>query len=310
MNLSRTHKAIWALIIANFIWGAAPPLFKWSLENIPPFTLAFFRYGLGALIFLPFCYRNLKIYKSDYVSYFLLAFFGITINISFFFLALLKTDSINAPIIASSAPLFIIASSILFLKEKVGTKKIIGGLIGLAGVLVIILLPALGKILSADRQGFDGSIEGNLFIILSTVGGIIHLLIAKELAKKYGVSTIIWWMFAIGAATFVPLMVWEVQTTGFLVNLNIQGITGILYGAILATVIANYLYLYAIKMLQASEVGMFVYLDPIIAIIIAIPLLGEIPSPLYVLGSLLVFGGIYIAEGRIHYHPFHKLKSG
>src|SRR5258708_32548408 len=99
MSLSKTQKAILALILANLIWGAAPPLFKWSLENIQPFTLAFLRFFLGALIILPFCYKNLKIAKKNWLSFFLLAFIGVTINISFFFLSLQKTESINVPII-------------------------------------------------------------------------------------------------------------------------------------------------------------------------------------------------------------------
>ncbi len=101
----------------------------------------------------------------------------------------------------------------------------------------------------------------------------------------------------------------EIGTHGFLTGLNIQGVTGIIYGAIGATAIANYLYFYAIKQLPASEVGLFIYLDPIIAIMIAIPLLGELPTPLYIAGAVLVFMGIFIAEGRLPYHPLHKLRK-
>ncbi|PIX68551.1 hypothetical protein COZ40_02690, partial [Candidatus Roizmanbacteria bacterium CG_4_10_14_3_um_filter_39_13] len=42
-----------ALIIANIIWGAACPIFKFALVNIPPFTIAFIRFFFAGIIFLP-----------------------------------------------------------------------------------------------------------------------------------------------------------------------------------------------------------------------------------------------------------------
>jgi len=59
---------------------------------------------------------------------------------------------------------------------------------------------------------------------------------------------------------------------------------------------------------KAQEVGLFNYLDPVVTVLIAVPLLGEHPDIYFFIGTILVFGGIYIAEGRIPWHPFHKLK--
>ena len=42
-----------ALIIANIIWGAAAPIFKLALTNIPPFTLGFIRFFFAGSILLP-----------------------------------------------------------------------------------------------------------------------------------------------------------------------------------------------------------------------------------------------------------------
>jgi len=42
---------ILAIIIAEVIWGAAPPIFKYSLQEVPPFTLAFIRFFTASFIF-------------------------------------------------------------------------------------------------------------------------------------------------------------------------------------------------------------------------------------------------------------------
>src|SRR3989344_9186052 len=129
--MSAHQKGIIALIVANIIWGAASPVFKFSLQNISPFLLAFIRFYGATLIFLPIAFPYLKIQKQDYAKIFWLSFMGITVNISFFFLALKLTPSVNAPIIASSGPIFGYLSSIFILKEKPHPKVLLGLFISL-----------------------------------------------------------------------------------------------------------------------------------------------------------------------------------
>ena len=153
MKLSVVHKAFLAIIVANVIWGAAAPMFKLTLTNVPPFTLAFWRFFLGALILLAYLGKKAKIpTKSQHdlnllVGY---ALSGITVNIMFFFWGLRLTNSINSPIIASAAPVMTYFLAILFLREKFITKKFLGMLIATVGILVIVIEPILEK-------GFDGS---------------------------------------------------------------------------------------------------------------------------------------------------------
>jgi drug/metabolite transporter (DMT)-like permease len=296
---------ILALIIANIIWGAAAPIFKFSLTNIPPFTLAFLRFFIAALIMLPMLkhFKPRSLNAKDWFELVLGSFFGITINIAFFFLALEKTQSINAPIIASSGPVFLYILSILFLKEK-AEKKVFGGMmIALLGVLLIILSPILfdGKIFAL------GELEGNLFLVISTFGAILHPLLYKNILKKVNVSVITCFGFIIGAIPFFPMMLgefrkWDISMIG------LPGIVGILFGAVLSSFVAYTLYNYGLSKIRAEEIGLFTYIDPVIAVLIAIPLLHEYPTIHFFLGSLLVFGGIFIAEERIHWHPIHRLK--
>lgn len=300
--MSKTHKALIALVIANTIWGAASPIFKWSLENIQPFTLAFLRFSIAALILLPFAWQSLKIEKKDMLKVVMMAFFGVTINISFFFLGLKQTASINAPLIASSAPIFIILFSMAFLKEHPKKREVLGSLLGLLGVLLIIIEPLLSN-------GVDLSLIGNVFLITATFGSIIHILIAKETINKYNPIVLTFYSFAIGSLGFIAPLTSEINEHGFLSGINTQGAIGIVFGALLSSALAYYLFYWSMKFLPAYEVGLFTYLDPVIAILIAIPLLGEIPTATYIIGAILVFSGIYIAEGRIHYHPLHLFKK-
>ncbi|MCR4312913.1 MAG: DMT family transporter, partial [Candidatus Roizmanbacteria bacterium] len=288
-----------ALIIANVIWGMASPIFKFALTNIPPFTLAFIRFFFAGLIFLPIALNKWqKLTTKQWMEIILVGFFGITINISFFFLGLAKTESINVPIIASSGPVFIYLLSIFFLREKPKLRVLSGMLIALAGVLFIILSPLI-----LDGKRFVlGAIEGNLFILIATFGSVLQTIFGRNILKKISAIQVATINFLFGSLTFLPfipneLANWDISF------LNFAGWLGIIFGVFFSSALAYFLFYYGISKLKAQDVGIFTYIDPLAAIIVAAPLLHEYPNMFYILGGILIFGGIYFAEGRIHWHP-------
>lgn len=293
--------AVIALIIANIIWGAAPPIFKWALEDIGPFTLAFLRFSIATILILPFAYRHLSVERKDYLKILLIAVSGVFINITFFFLGLKFAPSINASIIGSAGPIFLIFAAILILKEHPRKRVILGSIIGLVGVLLIMLKP-----LFSEEPNLN--LFGNFLFFLAMLGGLWHIIIGRELLKRYTALGVTFWSFFIGSLAFLPFFMSENLNEPFFNNLTLPSISGIVFGAVLCSALAYYLFFWALKYMPAAETGIFVYLDPIVTVIIALPLLGERPDTFYYIGSLFVFFGIYIAEGRLHYHPFHLLR--
>lgn len=293
-----------ALIIANIIWGAASPIFKYSLQNIPPFTLAFIRFFFAGLIFIPLTFHKWqKLSVRQWLEILLVSFFGITVNIAFFFLGIKKTESINAPIIASAAPVFIYFLSIVFLKERTKIKVVFGMFAALIGVLLIIISPVI-----LDGKSYVmGEVRGNLFIFIATLGTVFQTVIGRDIMKKVNAFQVSLITFLFGALTFLPFFLNEMRGWSFN-QLNGQGWTGIIFGVLFSSALAYWLFYYGMSKISAQETGLFTYIDPVTAVLVAIPLLGEIPNYFYFIGSLLIFGGIYFAEGRIHWHPFHKLR--
>lgn len=299
MKLSTAQKGVIALVIANLIWGAAAPIFKWSLESTPPFTLAVLRFGLATLIFLPFVKGKFGIKSKDLLKVIILSILGVTVNISFFFVGLEHAASINAPIIGSSSPLFIILFGMIFLKNKLVKKTLAGALIGLTGVFVIIVLPSI-------EEGFDTSILGNLFFVIAMLSAVFNAILLKSIIKRYNPLTLAFWSSLIGTIGFLPMFFDEIQRVGFLPVFDMKVVIGVLFGAVLSSAVAYYLHTWAIKYMRVENVSVYAYMDPIVAIVIAVPLLGEVPTSHFFIGSVLVFAGIFLAEGRINWHPFQR----
>lgn len=302
MKLSQAQTAILCLIIANIIWGASSPIIKWTLFDVPPFTLGFIRFFVSALILLPFTLHKLKIKREDFMLFMFLAVIGLAIRIAYSMYGLKLAASINSPVISSAAPVFLMIGSIVLLHEKARSKVIKGTLISLLGVLLIIVFPALGK-------GFDPSIIGNVFFMVSMALSVMYTLLLKHISAKYSVLTILVWMFSIAALTFLPFMIIELSKTDLSLLATRHSLVGISVGTIFCTCLAYLLNIYGIRYVSTSEIGIFSYVDPFVAVLVANPLLGEHITSSFLLGSFLVFLGIFIAEGRIHYHPVHLLKA-
>ncbi len=300
MKLSNYKKAIIALIVADTLWGAGPPIFKWSFTNVHVFTLAFLRFALPTLFLMIFARKYIVLRAKDTLLMVLIGLTNITLNVGLYFFAIQYTQSINAPIIESASPVFLIIGSILFLGEHPGRKVLLGNIIGLTGVLLIVLQPMLGS-------NQENSFVGNILLILSTIASAVGTLLAKKIANKYHPMTVTFWSFFIGSLSFLPFFVLETMQYGMLSHLDSSGMIGILFGSIFSSLIGYYLFYWGIKYIRASEVSVFTYIDPVAAVLVAVPLLNEYPNPIFISGAFLVFLGVFVAEGRLHYHPLHKL---
>ncbi len=302
MKLSKRRLAILAMIAGAIIWGAAIPIFKWSMQEIPPFTLATLRFSLAALIILPFAYKKIEIKNTDVLKLLFLGFIGITLHIGLFFVGLRLTSSINVPILNSITPILLILGSVWYLREKLKMKVVLGTIISMIGILLIVIEPLL-------VTGPDGSILGNIFIILSILCVIIYTLLLKKFAFPYPSITIVFWTLLFGAFLFLPAFFVEAVTLHPFTHMDTKAFIGIFYGAVFSSALAYFFYNFSLEHLKANEIGIFTYIEPFITILIAIPLLGEKIYPVYVIGGLIVFLGICVAETRLHYHPHHLLSK-
>lgn len=301
MKLSKVHLAVLALISTSIIWGAAYPIYKWSLQDIEPFTFVFLRFFIAALIIIPFAAKSLHIDKADYKKLVGASLAGVSLTVSFWFFGLLLAPSINAPIIGASGPIFILIFAWFFLHEKLKTKTIVGTVISLLGVVFILIQPFL-------QHTVNGSFVGNLFFILATLCGVIHTVLVKQLAAKYNLLALTFWTFLIGSIAIMPLALYETYRFGFLQDISAQGLFGIGYGAIFSAAAAYSLLAFGLKYIKANEAGIFAYIEPIIAALVALPLLGEEITSTYLLGAILVFLGISIAETKFPHHHYHRMR--
>lgn len=298
---------VWALIIANTIWGAAAPIFKYALTDIPPFTFLFIRFFVASFIFFPFIkdFSLKTITKKDWLEIFLGSILGFTVHIGLLFIALEKTQSINASIVAIGTPILLFFFSIVFLHERMRLKVLSGILVSTIGILVIVFAPfLLSKNISLDV----GPLEGNLLYIGSTIANVLGILLFKRVSGKVSPYVLTFLAFVIATASFFPfavveMLTWDPSTFG------VPGIIGVLYGIFFSSALAYYLHFYGLSKTDGEDVAVYGYLNPILTVVVAIPLLKEIPNLYFMIGSVFVFIGMLVSETKLHAHPFHHPRS-
>ena len=130
-------------ILATLIWSGNFIIARGSKNDIPPITLAFYRWLSATIILLPFTWhtfiKEISILKK-YFRYFLLtAVSGITLFNTFVYIAGHTTEAINMALLGTTtSPIMSVILARIFLKEPVPLTRVIGMLICIAGILLLL----------------------------------------------------------------------------------------------------------------------------------------------------------------------------
>jgi len=291
------NKPLLLVILAATFWGGTPPIMKFTLTQIPLFSLAFIRMATASLILGLIIGKNVKIEKKDYPMFFYSAITGVTLNLTFFFIGLKFTQAILASFLVASVPILTMLASHIFLKEKITLRLIFASTVAFAGVAILIGKPGDGVSLA---QTF-----GNILLLLASLAWVAHEIIAKKLLKIYDGGVVAFYSMAIGAATFLPLAIWEfLKNPAWTANVDIKGLAGLLYGIFFASLFAYWAWQKGLSGIPAGQASFYFYIDPVSGSILSIILLGEKLTRELLIGAILIAIGVIIVEYKSH--PLHK----
>ncbi|WP_040280588.1 DMT family transporter [Psychroserpens damuponensis] len=286
--------AIFAVFTVQLLYGLNYTIAKFVINEgfVKSFGFSLLRVTGAAILFwvLSLFLKKEKIDRKDYFTFFLGAIFGVGINMLLFLKGLELTSPIHASVIMTTTPIIILILSSIFLSEKVTKLKILGVFLGFCGG---ILLTVLGK---STRTG-DNVLLGNTFIFLNCISYGIYIIIIKKLTAKYHPFTFIKWLFLFGIILILPFgytEVAEIEWHTFTPYIWFS-IIFVIVGATFGTYALNPL---ALKSLKASTVGVFIYLQPVIAGVFAILMGIDNVSPVKVIAMALIFAGVYLVSKK------------
>ena len=290
-NVVKSHLA---LFLANLIYALTFTLAKDIMPGtVSPMGLILIRIT-GAMILFHIAHKiwvKEKVKRSDYGVLFLCGLFGVALNMTFFLKGLNYTTPIHAAVTMTSAPIIIFILAIIFHGERKLPRRIFGVALGASGALILAIY---------GREFETGNPKlalGNLFVFINAVSYAIYLTLVKPLMTKYHFLTLTKWIFSVGFILVLPFGIDDVQQVKWdeISNIIWVEIGFVVVGTSFLAYLCN---IYALKRLRASTVGFYIYLQPVLATVIALLLGSDKLDPVKISASIIIFIGVYLVGRR------------
>ncbi len=281
------NKAYFYLIATLTSWGSLYVASKYVLEIVPSFVLLFLRYFIAVLI-LFYVYRKYpkaEIEKKDYKYILLIGFIGYFFAIGFQLLGTHYCSASMASLITSMNPAMIILLAIPILHEKITLKKAIAVGITLIGTAVII-----------GDLGTGNTVPGVVFSFISMTAWSLTSVIVRFSCQKYDAVSVTIYGMTIGMIFALPAALIEMNMTGFeLSKITPVVAVWILYIGVVCTAGGLLFWNKALEALDAATCSLFYPIQPLTSAFLGIMILGEEINLNYIIGSVLIIGGILYA---------------
>lgn len=280
------------LLFVTLIYGANYTVAKIPMPDyLQPFGFILLRVTSATLLFWLFSYfaGTEKINKKDLGLLFLCGVFGVATNQLLFFKGLSLTTPINASVIMTTSPISVLLAAYFLGKERLTFLKIIGVLVG-----------ALGAYLLITKDGAtlgEGSFLGDLLVLINGASYAIYLVIVKPLMSKYKATTVIKWVFFFGWIIIIPFGIEEFSQVNWAELPSIIWFS-IVFVILLGTFTVYLLNVWALKFVNSSVVGIYMYLQPVFATFIAFLVRGDQLDWLTAIYALIIMLGVYLVSKK------------
>nr|WP_129732768.1 DMT family transporter [Parabacteroides goldsteinii] len=280
------------ILIANILFAINMPISKYLLPtHVQPESLTIMRMSSACLLFwiASLFVKREKVTMKDLGLLFVCALCGVGFNQGLFIIGLNRTSPVDASIIATAVPIFVMLLAAVILKEPITKMKAFGVLLGCCGGVSLILA-------STHNSGQASGLTGNLMITTSAIIYSIYLVLSKPLSLRYSAVTMMKWMFLFSTLVLLPFTYQHVlETPAFQREVfDIKEIGAISFVLIGATFIPYLLIPMSLKRIRPTTVSMYNYVQPIIASLITVMVGQDTFSFQKTFSAVLVFVGVYL----------------
>jgi drug/metabolite transporter (DMT)-like permease len=278
-------KANAAAAIAAIIFGASVVAVRIAVRDVPPLTLAFYRFAQGALVLaagLALFRRELfRVEKRDLPYLALLGFIFYVVFPVSFNAGLQYLEASQGALILATTPLWTMLLARAVTRERLAGRQVAGVVLSFGGVALVMVDHGLGR----------ASVLGDLLLTTTAVCGGLYNVLSKRVLAKYDGVTVSFYAMLFGSLLLSPSVAAEPQHALSSQTLALIGFLGIFGGALAFT-----LWTIALKRLSPTEVAVYINLNPISATLLAALTLGERIAPAFIVGFLAVAGGVLIVN--------------
>ena len=285
---SDKNKGILLTLAAGILWGTSFPAIKIGLQFMDAYTFAFLRFLIALLMMLSISLLA-KGFSFQFEKKRLILFLGLINGISYLlqYQGMTVTTAAKASLFVNLTVVWVSLLSPVLLKERLGSRKILGVAASLVGVFLITT--------NLDFTSLNqGAIIGDLFVISAGIGWAFFIVYNKPLVtdSKGKLQSMTWLL----AFTLLPMLPTASFSVSNFASLPIFAWLAVLYTALFCWVIPYYLWWKGLKQISAISSSVILLIEVIVAVTIATLALGEVLTVISGVGAFLIIVAILLVS--------------
>jgi O-acetylserine/cysteine efflux transporter len=285
-------RALVVMGLVNGIWGAAFPITKLALVDIPPISFAFWRFIVALLVLIPLSGRaTWQLLSGPQRNQFIMmGLIGFTITQITQVWSLKLSPASHIALISTTTPIWVGILASMWLKEPFTWRMRIGTLVAMAGILVVLDLHMTG---ATPWQSWIGYV----IYLVSALGWATYNVMGRHIMQQHAALPSTTAATIVGTLGLAPFALGE-YLAGQSTHISVASITGVVYTGIGVTVVGYVALFWALRQVEPGRVASMMYMQPIAGSLVAWHWLSEQPGPYFVVGVVLTLCGLWLVNSR------------
>jgi drug/metabolite transporter (DMT)-like permease len=275
------------------VWGASFIATKVALRDVSPATVVWLRFAIGVVILggAAALRQQLAMPASKDLGYFaILGFIGVTFHQWLQSNGLVTSQATTTAWIVATTPIFIALFGMVILKEGLNRWQATGITLAALGVLLVVSKGDWGTL----SNGQFGSI-GDLLILISAPNWAFFSVLSRRGLREHPPTQMMFYVMAIGWL-FTSVLFFAGPGLGEIARLTLPGWMGILFLGVFCSGLAYIFWYDALKVLPASQVGVLLYVEPLVTVMVASVILGEPLLWASLAGGAIILLGVWMVN--------------
>ena len=289
MNIKAILKALFAVTV----WGASFVATKISLQYASPSTVVWLRFAMGVLIlgFAVWFSKQFSLPQGKDWGYFaLLGFLGITFHQWLQSTGLVTAQATTTGWIIASTPIFMALLGLLVLQEYLVWYQIAGIILAACGVLLVVTKGDL----AAVSSGQFGT-PGDFLVLISAPNWAVFSALSRSGLKKHPSTSMMFYVMSFGWL-FTSILFFFSAGINEISSIPWDGWIAITFLGVCCSGIAYIFWYDALKVLPVAQTGAFLYLEPIITLLVAALVLKENILLASLVGGIIILTGVWLVN--------------
>ncbi len=280
-------------LFAVIVWGASFIATKIAVGQVTPISVVWLRFTMGVIV-LGIAVAARKQFalptKNEWGYFALLGFLGITFHQWLQSNGLLTAQANTTAWIVATTPVFMALLGWLVLKEGLNRIKSAGIFLATLGVLLVV---TDGKVFSIISGRFGTT--GDFLILISALNWAVFSVLSRRGLQNHPATRMMFFVMTLGWI-FTSILFFGGKGISAITQLKTNGWLAIAFLGVFCSGLAYIAWYDALQALSTAQTGAFLYIEPLVAVVVAAIILNEPVTWASVLGGAVILFGVWLVN--------------